>query len=114
MNGKRFDKRINRDFDRAKRDLAVLKDDAVTGLNMKFEQLAERPIKTAAVTMKNLNKSIGQGLNQYNAKVQEAVSNVPGDLGKKVAGHPWVAITMSMVLGLMLGVLLKPGRHIVS
>ncbi len=114
MNGKRFDKRINRDFDRAKRDLAVLKDDAVTGLNMKFEQLAERPIKTAEVAMKTLNKSIGQGLHQYNAKVQGVVSNVPGDLSKKVAGYPWVAITASMVLGMLLGVMLKPVRHVVS
>ena len=85
MNDKAFEKRINRDFDRAKRDLAALRDDAVTGLSKKFEQLADGPRKKAAVAVKTLNKSVGQSLNQYNSKVQDVVDRVPGDLGKKAA-----------------------------
>jgi len=111
MNDKTLEKRINRDFDRAIRDLAVLRDDAVTGLSRKFEQLTDGPRKTAEVAVKSLNKSIGQGLNQYNAKVQDVVDRVPGDLTKKVTGYPWVAITMSMVLGLLLGALVKFSRN---
>ena len=117
MNGKTLEKRINRDFDRARRDLAVLRDDVFTGLSSKVEQLSDGPRKSAAVAVKTLNKSIGQGLDQigqgldqYNTKVQSVVDRVPGDLGKKAAGYPWVAITMSMVLGLVLGTLLKLGR----
>jgi ElaB/YqjD/DUF883 family membrane-anchored ribosome-binding protein len=110
MNGKTLEKRINRDLDRAKRDLAALGDDLVVGLSRNFEQLSDGPRKSAAFAVKNLNKSIGQGLNQYNTKIQDVVDRVPGDIGKKAAGYPWVAITMSMVLGLVLGTLLKLGR----
>jgi ElaB/YqjD/DUF883 family membrane-anchored ribosome-binding protein len=111
MNGKELEKRISRNFDRAKRDLTALKDDAVTGLSWKFEQLPDSPRKSAKVAAKNLNKSIGQGLHQYNSKVQEVIDKVPGDLGKKAAGYPWVAISMSMLLGLLVGGLLRLGRN---
>lgn len=111
MNGKAFEKRINRDFDRTKRDLAVLRDDAVSGLSRKIEELAERPRKSAATAVNSLNKSIGQGLDQYNMKIQGVVDRVPGELGKKAAGYPWVAMTISLILGLMMGTLLKLARH---
>jgi len=111
MKGKAFEKRINRDFDRAIRDLAALRDDAVTGLSRKFEQLAGGPKKKAAVAVKALNKSIGHGFNQYNTKVQDVVDRVPGNLSKKAAGFPWVAFTISMILGLLLGTLLRFSRH---
>jgi len=38
MNTKTIEKRINRNLDRTKRDLAALKDDTVTGLSMKIGQ----------------------------------------------------------------------------
>lgn len=110
MNGKTFEKRINRDLERTKKDIAALKEDAVSGLSKKIEQLAEESRKTASAAATSLNKSIGQGLNQYNTKVQGMVDTVPGNLNKKVAGYPWVAITASIVLGVALGALLKPGR----
>lgn len=110
MNGKTFEKRINRDLERTKKDIAALKEDAVSGLSKKIEQLAEESRKTASSAATSLNKSIGQGLNQYNTKVQGMVDTVPGNLNKKVAGYPWVAITASIVLGVALGALLKPGR----
>jgi ElaB/YqjD/DUF883 family membrane-anchored ribosome-binding protein len=111
MNGKAYEKRINRDLDRTKRDLSALRDDIVTGLNMKLDELAGHPRKSAEVAVQTLNKSIGHGLNQYNTKVQDVVDKVPGDIGKKAAGYPWVAITMSIVLGLMFGALLRFSRQ---
>ena len=119
MNGKVIEKRINRNIDRVRRDIAALGDDATTELNRRFELLTDGPRKKAEVAIKDMNRSIGQmnksigrGLNQYNAKIQDAVDKVPGDLGKKVTGYPWVAVTMSMVLGLVLGAVLGFSRHI--
>ena len=56
MNTKTIEKRINRNLDRTKRDLAALKDDTVTGLSMKIGQLADGPIKSTTEAMKTLNK----------------------------------------------------------
>ena len=41
MNDKAFENKVNRDVDKAKKDLATLGDDGVTGLSRKFEQLAD-------------------------------------------------------------------------
>lgn len=110
MNGKTFEKRINRDLERTKKDIAVLKEDAVSGLRNKIEELADESRRTASSAAKTLNKSVANGLNQYNAKVKGVVDTVPGDLNEKVAGYPWVAITASIVLGVLLGAVFKPGR----
>ena len=111
MNDKQFENKVNQDVEQAKNDLTTLGDDGVTGLTRKFEQLTDETKKTVDVAVKNVNKAVGQGLSQYNAKVQEVADRVPGDFAKKVTGYPWVTVTISLAVGLLLGVLLKPGRQ---
>ncbi len=111
MNDKKFKQQVIRDVDKAKSDLATLRDDGITGLNRIFEQLTGDTQKTVDVAAKTINQTVGQGLSQFNAKVQDVADRVPGDLGKKALGYPWVTITISLVVGLVLGALLKPGRH---
>jgi ElaB/YqjD/DUF883 family membrane-anchored ribosome-binding protein len=114
MNDKEFENKVNQDVEQAKNDLTTLGDDGVTGLTRKFEQLTDETKKTVDVAVKNVNKAVGQGLSEYNAKVQDVADRVPGDFAKKVAGYPWVSITISLVVGLLLGALLKPGRQSVG
>jgi ElaB/YqjD/DUF883 family membrane-anchored ribosome-binding protein len=111
MNDKQFENKVNRDVENAKNDLATLGDDSITGLNRKIEQLTDDTKKSVDAAAKTVNKAVGQGLNQYNAKLQEFADKVPGDFGKKAAGYPWVTMTISLIFGLLLGVLLKPGRQ---
>ena len=111
MNNKKFVKQVNRDIDKAKIDLAALRDDSINGLNRIFEQLTGDTQKTVDVAAKTINQTVGQGLSQFNAKVQDVADRVPGDLGKKAIGYPWVTFTISLVVGLFLGLLLKPGRQ---
>ncbi len=129
MNDKAFENKVNRDVDqtkkdfttlgednisglaRIKKDLVTLGDDGVTGLSRKFEQLADDTKEMVTDTVKTLNKDVGHRLSQYNTKVQDVADRVPGSFGKKAAGYPWVTITISLVFGLLLGVLLKPGRQ---
>ena len=111
MNNKKFEKQLIRDIEKAKMDLATLRDDSITGLNRIFEQLTGDTKKTVDVATKSVNKTVGQGLSQFNAKIQDVVDKVPGDLGKKAIGYPWVSITISLAVGLLLGAILKPGRQ---
>ena len=111
MNDKAFENKVNRDIDRAKKDLATLGDDGVAGLNRKVEQLADDAKNMVAGQVKTFNKEVGQGLSQYNSKVQDIADRAPGGLGKKAAEYPWVTVTMSLAFGLLLGVLLKPSRQ---
>ena len=118
MDDKAFEDKVNQDIDKTKADVATLRDDAATlgedgatGLGRIFDQLTNDTKQMVSVGVKTINQEVGQGLSQYNAKVQEYADRVPGDLGKKAAKFPWVTITMSMAFGLMLGLLLKPGRQ---
>lgn len=111
MNDKKFAKQVIRDIDKAKIDLATLRDDGITGLNRIFEQLTGDTQKTVDVVTKTVNETVGQGLSQFNAKVQEVVDKVPGGIGKKATGYPWVTVTISLAVGMLLGTLLKPRRH---
>lgn len=111
MNDQAFENKVNRDIDKAKKDIATLGDDSVAGLSRKVEKLADDAKEMVAGPVEALNKEVGQGLSQYNAKVQNIADRVPGDFGKKAALYPWVTITISLAFGLLLGVLLpKPSR----
>jgi len=118
MDDKAFENKVNRDIDKTKEDVATLREDAATlgedgatGLGRIFDQLADDTKQMVAVGVKTINQEVGQGLSQYNAKVQDFADRVPGDFGKKAAKFPWVTITLSLVFGLLLGILLKPGRQ---
>jgi ElaB/YqjD/DUF883 family membrane-anchored ribosome-binding protein len=117
MDDKAFENKVNRDIDKAKEDVATLGEDVatlgedgVTGLSRKFEQLTDETKVMATDAVKSLNKDVGHRLNTYNAKVQDVADRLPGDFGKKAARYPWVTITMSLAAGLLLGLLIKPGR----
>ena len=110
MDDKAFENKVNRDIDKAKEDVATLGEDGVTGLSRKFEQLTDETKEMVTDAVKSLNQEVGHGLSTYNAKVQDFADRLPGDFGKKAAKYPWVTITMSLVFGLLLGRLLKPGR----
>jgi ElaB/YqjD/DUF883 family membrane-anchored ribosome-binding protein len=127
---KAFENKVNRDVDQAKmdltslgednvsgltkikKDLVALGDDGLTGLSRKYEQLADDTKEMVTDVVKTLNKDVGQGLSQYNAKVQDVADRVPGGIGKKATRYPWVTITFSLVIGMLLAVLLlKPGQQ---
>jgi uncharacterized protein YoxC len=88
MSDKAFEKKVNRDVDKTKNDLATLGKDGITGLSRKYEQMTDDTKQSVDEAVKAVNKAVGQGLRQYNAKVQEFADRVPGDFGEKAAGYP--------------------------
>jgi ElaB/YqjD/DUF883 family membrane-anchored ribosome-binding protein len=95
---------------KAKQDLAAWVEDSVSELSENFETLtgdAKQAVVGAVATAK---VDVGRGLSQYNARVQEVADKVPGDFAKKAASYPWVAISVALVIGFMLGNVLKPTR----
>ena len=111
MDDTAFENQVNRDIEKAKEDVATLGGDGVLGFSRKFEQLTDETKVRVTDAVKSLKKDGGHGLSTYNAKVQDVSDRLPGDFGKKAARYPWVTITMSLAAGLLLGLLLKPGRH---
>jgi ElaB/YqjD/DUF883 family membrane-anchored ribosome-binding protein len=129
MNDKAFENKVNRDVDQAKKDfntlgednvtgfasikkdLVTLGGDGVTGLSRKFEQLTDNTQEMVTDAVKTLNKEVGHGLSQYNAKAQEVADKVPGGFAEKAARYPWVTMSIALAVGILLGNLLKPARQ---
>jgi len=68
---------------------------------------AKESMVGAAATLK---KDIGHGLSQYNTKVQEMVDKAPGGLSDQAAKYPWVALSITVLAGFLLGMLIRPAR----
>ena len=95
---------------RAKMYLADWVEENVAELSDNFEKLAgdaRGTFDSAAATVK---QDVGRGLGQYNAKVQGYADRVPGGFAEKAAIYPWVTISIALLVGFMLGNLLKPTR----
>lgn len=137
MNDKQLDQKVRKDADRVKKDINTLvqdsiarlsrvessisqatgktkedlttwAEDGVSTLSKGFEKLSGDAIETADDTAKTVRKDVGHRLSQYNAKVKEIAGQVPNDFGKKVAKYPWVAISIGLFAGFLMGMILRP------
>jgi uncharacterized protein YjbJ (UPF0337 family) len=85
-------------------------DDSVSQLSEGLEKMAGDAKSSVIDAATSVKKDVGHGLSQYNAKAQEAANKVPGDFGKKAAKYPWVAISIALLVGILLGSMLRPKR----
>ena len=107
----RFENDVSQATGKAKVDLTTWVDENVSQMSKEFEKLtgdARDALVNAAATAK---KDVGHGLSQYNAKVQELANKAPGGFGKKAAKYPWVALSITVVVGFLLGTLIRPARQ---
>ena len=140
MNDRQLDRKIRQDAAKVKKDLGKLAEDSAarvsnieenisdattdakagiytwvednaSRMSRELEKLtgdAKESMVGAAATLK---KDIGHGLSQYNTKVQEMVDKTPGGLGEQAAKYPWVALSITVLAGFMLGMLIRPARQ---
>jgi ElaB/YqjD/DUF883 family membrane-anchored ribosome-binding protein len=99
----RFEDNVSQATGKAKEDLTTWVDDGVSQFNDGFEKLKGNARETAAT----VKKDVGHGLSHYNAKAQEVADRVPGGFGKKAARYPWVAISLALALGFLVGTILN-------
>ena len=96
---------------KAKEDLTKWVENGVSDLSEGFEKMTDEARESVVSAAATVKKDVGRGLSQYNAEVQKVADKVPGGIGKKAAKYPWVAISIALVVGLLLGYLLKPARQ---
>ncbi len=95
----------------AKDDVVEWAEDGVSKIKEGAHDFSENAKDTLHKTTKSIDKNVKRGMSQYNAKAQEIADKIPGGLGDKVIRYPWVAISVSLLIGIGLGILLKPTRH---
>lgn len=101
---------FNQATGKVKEEVNTWVDDSVSQLEEGLEKMASDAKESVVGAATSVKKDVGRGLSQYNAKAQEAANKIPGNFGKQAAKYPWVAISIALVVGFLLGGLLKPAR----
>ena len=86
-------------------------DENASQMSKEFEKLTGDARDTLVNVAATAKKDVGHGLSQYNTKVQELADKAPGGFGKKAAKYPWVALSITVVVGFLLGMLIRPARQ---
>ena len=114
MNDKQLEIQVRKDAVKVKKDFSTLMEDGISQYRRGFEKLTSNAMNTLAISVNTVKKDIGHGLSQYNAKAQEFANKVPGHLGEKAVIYPWVTISITLVIGYLLGSLLRPVRRLLG
>ncbi len=107
----RFEKDIRRHSREAKNEFLSWFTDESHQTSKRFSKMNEEIKGTAFNVVDTVRKNAGHILEQYNSRVQQTVDEIPGGFGEKIAKYPWVAISATLIVGFMLGGLLKPAQR---
>ena len=110
----KFGENVGQATGKAKEDLATWVEGSVDQLSEGFEKLAGDAKETVVGAAATVKKEVGHGLSQYNAKAQEVADKVPGGFGEKAARYPWVALSIALGVGFLIGFILRPVQQIPS
>jgi hypothetical protein len=78
-------------------------EDSTSHIKDGFEKYTADVKESVAGAADSVMKDVGLGLREYNTKAQKVADQAPGNLGKKAAKYPWVAISLALLVGLLLG-----------
>lgn len=96
--------RFGENINQAREDLKIWVDDGFSQIG----DLADDARSTVVDAAHTVKKDVKHGLNKYNLQAQAAADRVPGGFAKKAARYPWVALSIALAAGFILGRMLKP------
>jgi len=109
-----LDEKFRKDAEKVKKDVTLMVGDSVSRVSQEFDKLANTTKETVVSAAETVKREVGNGLSQYNEKARDVAEKVPGDIAKKATEYPWVAISIALTVGFLLGSFIKPGRKYVN
>lgn len=107
----RFGENVTQATDKAKEDITTWVEDSAAHVSKGFEKFTDHAQETAEDAAATMKKQVGHRLNQYNTMMQDAADNLPKGVAKQITRYPWVVITVGLVIGILLGLLLRPSQQ---
>jgi hypothetical protein len=109
--------RFEENVSQARVDISNWVDEGVSHISDELEKLTDDAKLIVVDVAAGVKKDVGQGINQYNLQAQAAADKVPGNFSRDVDRYPWVAISVALVIGYVLGsisMLLRHGKNTAS
>jgi ElaB/YqjD/DUF883 family membrane-anchored ribosome-binding protein len=104
MNDRQFEKKMRQDANKVIKDVHTLLEDGAAQLG-RFEERMSQGGKQAKEDLVNWAEESA-------SQMGDGFEKVTGSMAQKVTDHPWVAISVGLAFGFVLGSLLKPARQI--
>jgi len=111
LNNRQRKNQIQKDTEAIKEDLNTLAEDSISQVTEGYENFKDEALSTLDDAVHTVKKEVEHGLSQYNAKAQELADKVHDGLSNEITKYPWVSISIALVVGVMIGGFLKPGRR---
>ncbi len=110
----RYEDSLSQATGKATEDLTAQVSEGVAQLSQGLEKLSGDAKDGVVHTTARLKKDVAHQLGRYNAKAQKLVEKLPDGFGRKIASLPWLAITIGLAVGFLLGSFLKPARQAIG
>jgi hypothetical protein len=106
-------KKLGQSGEEMKKQVFTWVKDETAHLSQKVGSARGSASSKLAAAARSIEQDVDLGMNQYNRKVQHFADRLPGGFSRKTARYPWVTISFSLVIGLLigLGMLLIPARR---
>lgn len=80
-------------------------------LQNRYKKLTNHASNSMYDTAYTVINKVDDPFSPFNAKAEEVANIVPGRLGKRAAQYPYVAISIAVIFGFLIGNLLLPARQ---
>jgi ElaB/YqjD/DUF883 family membrane-anchored ribosome-binding protein len=104
----RFETQFGKSTEKSKKEMTSWVEENLAQLSKSVDGLTGTAKDSVEDVASSVKKSVGYGLKQYNAKAKEVANQFPNQFGKKAVRFPWVTLSIVLVVGLLLGILVRP------
>ncbi len=111
MNEQQFESKMEKDGTKVKKALITFIGDGASQMKDEYDQFTGTAQDKANETAAVIKKNVDHGMKQYNSKIQEVADKFAGGVSKNVSKYPWVVVSLGLLVGLILGAILKPSRQ---
>lgn len=75
-----------------------------------YQTKKEELVGNLSAKRDELIRQLDYNLGQYDQKIHGAAQKLPGEMDQTLVKYPWVSLVIALMMGFILGLLLKPRR----
>ncbi len=104
---KNFGNSVKQSTDQAEKDVTRWVGNGVSQVSDRMNTLNDEARAAVVQAAAKLKKEANQSLDQYNDNAQQLADKIPGGFGEKVAKYPWVSLSIVLLVGVLLGSMIR-------